>query len=320
MRSLIASAFSVVLFVGTASAVDITTCGQTVPSGDVGVLLNDLVCPTTGPAVIVENMGTLKLQGFTFEGGSVGVDCTGMRCAVDDAEGPRGLILGATPLGDTQAGVRFHRRARIDNVEIRNVGIGAMGGGRLEIVNSNIDICASHCIDAKRVVATDVAIDGAAGDGIHARRFKTDSEDGGVTVTQCGGNGITATRAFFGLSVEASDNGGDGIVARKIKGTEISAYDNGGVGIRAETGPRISQLSAELNDGPGVVVTMGGGKFVDANLENNELATQPEGAGIDLLTKKKPRMVDEDGMPDPTTCDHSANIDTLVPWGVCEFD
>jgi hypothetical protein len=321
MRTSITCAWSIILFAGAAGAVDITTCGDTVPSGDTGVLLNDLLCPTTGPAVIVEHRGTLKLVGHTIEGGSVGVDCIGARCAVDDANSARGLILGAAPLGDTQAGVRFLGRARLDNVEIRNAGVGVQGpNGKLDIVNSIVEVCESHCIEVKRIVAEDLAIDGAGGDGINVKTFKTDMENGGVSVGFSGGNGITAARSFYGLNIESTDNVGDGISAHKVKGEDISTYSNGGAGTRSARPPRILRLSSELNQGPGVVVAEGGGRFIDANLENNELATQPEGAGIDLLTKKKPKVVDEENAPAPTTCDHSASIDTLVPWGVCEFD
>ncbi|HWN46377.1 MAG TPA: hypothetical protein VNM71_03400, partial [Steroidobacteraceae bacterium] len=156
--------------------------------------------------------------------------------------------------------------------------------------------------------------------GIHTVRFRTDREDGGVFVYFSGGNGITAARSFRGLNIESSENGADGIASRKVRGEEINTSSNGGAGIRAVRGPKVRYLTSESNQGPGVVSSEGGGRFIDANLENNELATQPLGAGIDLLTKEQPRVVDEEGMPAPDTCDHSASIDTLLPWGVCEFD
>src|SRR5437867_979213 len=56
LRVLLPSLF---LLASSAYALDITTCGQTVPSFDVGVLQTDLVCPNpnTGEGCLAGGMG-----------------------------------------------------------------------------------------------------------------------------------------------------------------------------------------------------------------------------------------------------------------------
>ena len=68
---------AIVFLVGTAEAVPITQCGQTVPAGDTGDLLNDLVCSDpTGSGVTVGDGATVNLNGFSMTGPGVsGIHC-----------------------------------------------------------------------------------------------------------------------------------------------------------------------------------------------------------------------------------------------------
>ncbi len=70
-------------------AMPITSCEQLVPSGETGVLMHDLVCPSppTWPfsptGVMLDGGASLDLNGFTIsgDGTGVGVSCTAQRVA-----------------------------------------------------------------------------------------------------------------------------------------------------------------------------------------------------------------------------------------------
>jgi hypothetical protein len=62
---------AVVFLVGTAEAVSITQCGQTVPAGETGDLMNDMVCGAT-MGVILTDGATLNLNGFSIVGAGLG--------------------------------------------------------------------------------------------------------------------------------------------------------------------------------------------------------------------------------------------------------
>jgi hypothetical protein len=82
-----------------AQTVSITTCGETVPAGQTGVLDADLTCPG-GPGtfgVLVENRGTLDLAGHTLAGANAGVRCEN-RCVVTSSIGT-GTIRDAETAG-----------------------------------------------------------------------------------------------------------------------------------------------------------------------------------------------------------------------------
>jgi len=68
-----------------AEAVDISSCGQTVPPGAVGVLQADVACPS----VVGVHLGlgaTLDMNGHAITAGSVGVRLTIARSGVFDGE------------------------------------------------------------------------------------------------------------------------------------------------------------------------------------------------------------------------------------------
>src|SRR5437660_5878167 len=60
----------VMMVASTAQAtVPVTTCGQTIPPGETGELMNDLQC-LTSHAVFIEGIATLLLNGFSIVGGT----------------------------------------------------------------------------------------------------------------------------------------------------------------------------------------------------------------------------------------------------------
>lgn len=63
------------LFATSAQAVDVTTVGQVVPKGKVGVLQTDLSCASPGVAVQLENGATLDMNGHVLDG--CGVSASG---------------------------------------------------------------------------------------------------------------------------------------------------------------------------------------------------------------------------------------------------
>src|SRR5207249_8114063 len=67
-------------------AIDILSCGEMVPAGDVGVLQADLTC--SGVGVEVDEMATLQLNGHSITGASPGVFCP-HRCTI---QGPGELV------------------------------------------------------------------------------------------------------------------------------------------------------------------------------------------------------------------------------------
>lgn len=77
---------------GPALAVDVTSCDQTVPAGEVGVLTADLSCIGDVAGVTLNDGATLEMSGHTINGGTVGIYCYPFSCTV---HGP-GEVTGAT--------------------------------------------------------------------------------------------------------------------------------------------------------------------------------------------------------------------------------
>src|SRR5262245_39427964 len=80
-------------------ALDITTCGATVPPNEIGVLQADLVC-TGGYAVELQAGATLDLNAHTVTYGGGGaavwpvVQCSGRSCTVRSSAANQGRIVG----------------------------------------------------------------------------------------------------------------------------------------------------------------------------------------------------------------------------------
>lgn len=80
---------TVAALASTAQALPITSCEQLVPSGETGVLMQDLVCARTATwpfsprGVVLDGGATLDLNGFTItgDGTGAGVSCTAQRVA-----------------------------------------------------------------------------------------------------------------------------------------------------------------------------------------------------------------------------------------------
>jgi hypothetical protein len=181
-----------------ALAVDVTTCGQTVPDREIGVLQTDLVCPNPGTiddclsptapvAVNLAKRGSLDLNGHTITGG-----CYGVRTA-SDYHG-RHTITGPGTITGAVIGVEFTGRLTISDVNVDD-----NWGGILSVKTSTNR--------SSRLIATNVSASGStgplSGEGFWAPK---------VVLENCTANGnvgvsISADLRLVGRGVSANDCG-----------------------------------------------------------------------------------------------------------------
>jgi hypothetical protein len=134
----VVAAFVLLLLPWPAHALDITTCGQTVAAGEVGVLQVDISGCEFG--VVLMNHAVLEMAGHAISVGNLGVQCLESRCAIHgpgDISGGGVGIWGFYPTGkrvvcdvdipDTKnGGIQNAQRARVSNVTVRRVGFGSL--------------------------------------------------------------------------------------------------------------------------------------------------------------------------------------------------
>lgn len=241
---------SILLLTNVAFALDITTCGQTVSSFEVGVLQADLVCPnpntadgclaaTGAPAgVELQERATLQLNGHTITGG-----CFGVHAFLASARRPvaiqgPGLITGAF------YGVFFAGRLTISDVTLDANGAG---------------IVSPHAAtNHSRIFATNVTANGSTGP------FE--------------GSGITAYR-IDATSVTANGNVSAGITAdSRLKATGVIANDNA-YGVYSNGKVAIDGLTATNSTYYGVAARR-------LRLRNSTVTGSQ--SGIDLWTRSRP--------------------------------
>src|SRR5262245_24312542 len=170
---------------GTARAVEVHSCGQRVPDGQVGHLYADLTCasPDREPAVWLGRGATLRMNGHTVRStnpdGAVGILCPAS-CTIS---GP-GLIAG--PGGDqNEAGIQSEAgRLAVTDVEIASFARGILGfpQGRLSGTNLFVHDCSDTGIVSGSLVAH------------------------GITATN-NGTAINVFRTIRGTEIDASGNG-----------------------------------------------------------------------------------------------------------------
>jgi hypothetical protein len=220
------------LLARTAGAVDVTTCGQSVPRGETGALTGDLDCSTLsdGAAVMLGQRAVLVMNGFTLRAGFLAVSCENAKCSVQGpgeiigggVEADRGLVLTDVYIHDTGVGVKAYRGIlSMTNVTVSDVSVGEFG-----VVAGNI-------------------------------------RANNVTVTRSGLFGLWGSRSVRGTAVTVTDNGWSGVFSRRIVLDGLVAHGNGvgpifnsyGAGVQA------SRSATLLNS----VVT--GNKFLGADLD-----------------------------------------------------
>ena len=277
-------AVPLVLLATAASASDITQCGETVSTGDVGVLTVDLTCPGGPPAITVMSGGTVDLDGHSISAPGNSAISAGPPGAVSHTftvRGP-GTIYGA----DT--GIEGIGRIRVSGVSIHGTGRG---------------ITTTKDFPRGKLKLTDVTI--------------TDSSDAsngvGVVANKVVADGLTVTGMPF-----------DGIVVQRISGQNVVASGNGpgipslgvGFGIGADAAIHLVNLTANDNDGFGVFA--GKIKLRDSTVTGNRGAITSPNTGkmtsdIDVFTDRRPRLVN-------TVCGRSYDPGLETSWHVCQND
>jgi hypothetical protein len=199
MRTVIATLALPLALASAAGAVDVVSCGQTIPPGAVGRLRRDLDCraeprwPFAARGVRLEGRAALELNGFTIrgDGTGVGVECArggGSRpvCTVD---GP-GVVTGFWA-GFNGAGCLF---------VVRGVSVHGNNHGILGPLACDLR--------AERVNAVE-----NAGDGIWVWRLRGSH----ITASQNGARGLVASR-IVAHALLAAHNGMEGVRQFSVRG------------------------------------------------------------------------------------------------------
>ena len=265
-----------------AGAVDITGCGQTVPEGQVGRLLSDLVCSPTDVftfdfGVMVEPGATLDLGGHSItmnhDGGNLAAIVCNDGCVVMSPAGTAD-ITGLGPRFSFTAGVQMGRRSRVSEVHVRGFSYGIATGA-----------------DGSRIFLTN------------------------VTATDNEGFGIGIADHLVARNVNASHNGGGIGIDRSIVGADITANDNTYLGIDAGSRIRARNVTITGNGECGIDASAGKNgrtgsiSLLDSNVTGNGTA--------DLISGHRPLLRstacgasehrDADGV-------------SFGTWGVCSLD
>lgn len=281
------------LLAAPAAAFDVTTCGQIVPPGEAGVLLNDLDCsaePAGSDGITLGRKSSLDLQGHTLvtpphsnEAQNGGVRCAfGERKCRTNRDGitkckyPAGTchVFSSSGTGSItgDSGVLSHRHLRIENVTIDVYGTAIFAHGNL--------------------VASGVTVDSGVGGGITANKMTLSN----VTASNTNDFGIiTLLGEVRGTNVTVTGNARGGIRAGKVKIIGLTATGNGGASL--------SPVGGGVHAGH---VTL-----TDSVVTGNTLV----GAPVDIASGSLPRLLG-------TTCGTSRNYrsSTDEPWGVCADD
>jgi hypothetical protein len=296
MRPFPASLLLLGLAVTPAAAFDITTCGQIVPAGETGVLLNDLDCSGTSlgsNGIVLLRKSSVDLQGHTIigshfgpgpneAGGNVRCSFGSYKCHETSSgtfcKAPNGTCrvfsTGGTAqlTGDGTFGIISQRSVVVENIAVTAVlGISADLSGRID--------------------ATDVSVTGGNG-GIYGGKMRF------TNVTSSGTTQFGVFAPFGevrGTNVTVTDNARGGILAGKVKITGLTATGNG-------SGPTFA-----LGGG----VSAGSMTLVDSTVTGNTFDGRP----LDLSSARQPKLVN-------TTCGYSEqrNETGNPPWGVCTND
>lgn len=246
----LAIASAVVIGAQTAAAVDVTSCGLTLPERSVGVLTGDLVCGAGETAVRLGVNSTLDLNGYDIVApGGWGVWCEpGRRCTVIGHGGE---------IRDANAAVYLQNRAQlyISDVAIRDCDTGILAedwrngrkGSRAWIEDVLVTGSTSTAIRVGRVTAKNVSLIDNPGHGLIASwigkvRAKGLTITGNATSALCqtvGCEGIEAG-SFIGKDVVVTDNEGVGIRGKLIRMQDSTVTGN------SRAGSAVDILSYEL--------------------------------------------------------------------------
>ena len=190
-----------------AFAIDITSCGQTIPAGQVGTLTTDVSCGGAFVGVDLGNRATLMMNGHDIRdaGGDGGVRCLS-HCTIS---GPGEITSSLTP------GVYLGDR------------------GQLTIADVQIDNCDAGITSATqsthtKVLATGVNLIDNVQYGLFAARATLANVNAiGNTI------GVLALQRLRATVLVAGANAQVGVFANRLTATSLTAQDNGDVGVQA---------------------------------------------------------------------------------------
>lgn len=237
-----------------AAALDVSTCGQTLPARSVGVLTGDLVCAPGETAVRLGVNSTLDLNGYDI----VAPDGWGVWCE----PGRRCTVIGnGGEIRDANAGVYLQNRAQlyISDIAVRDCDSGILAedwhngrkGSKVWLEDVLVTGSSDAAIRVGRVTAKDVTLIDNSGGGLIASWIGKVRATG-LTVT---GNATSATCQTVGC---------EGIESGSFTGKNVVVTDNDGVGIRS----KLVRLK-------------------DSTVTGNSRA----GSAVDLLTNEMPRLL-----------------------------
>lgn len=200
-----------------AEAVDVTRCGQKVPSGTIGVLARDLRCSSVDGAIVLGRDARLDLAGHAItidpplnEPSSAYAATRGaVECARCRIRGP-GRIVGA------QVGVLATERAIVKNLRFEQC-------GRAVLAFSDDEYSCGGVVRVAHVTAVGGA--GVAISGEWVFVSETDIRDHGAGI---GGRQVRVDR------VSVVGGRGTGVSGWDVFGTRLRVRDNDGVGVHAE--------------------------------------------------------------------------------------
>jgi hypothetical protein len=209
---------------GTATAVDITTCGALVPEGETGVLQADLSGCADG--VTLAQDATLQMNGHAILNSSaVGVHCTAGRCRV----------TGPGEIGGADFGIRLDG--------------GTPGRHALYIDDVDVHDSGSFGIYAfARIIATNLSVRGTIANtfGVYA----ADLRGTGISVTDNTGNGIGVGKNARVIGLTVTGNGEDGLTAHgRIKLFDSTLTGNGDIDVLSPHRPRLRNTVCDHSGG-----------------------------------------------------------------------
>ena len=269
-----------------ALASDITQCGQTVSTGDVGVLMVDLVCPSMS-AVRVSNGATLELNGHSISAPGASAVAAEFVPVSTGVPRHRFSVVGPGTIYGSDTGIEGVGGIRVSMVTIHDTGTGIKTTsnsrrGTLKLTNVTItqssDPTNGVGVVANKVTASGLTVTGMPFDGIMVQKI-----NGADVVASGNGPGIPSLGVGFGIG------------AKTIHLQDLTANDNDGSGVFAE--------KIVLRDS---TVTGNRGAITDPN-------THKFTSDIDVFTSSQPRLVN-------TVCGKSYNPGLDASWHVCEND
>lgn len=249
---------SVLLLASVAHALDVTSCGQTVPSFDTGILQTDLVCPnpntgddclaaTGAPAgVDLQANATLQLNGHTITGG-----CFGVRALLATSKRPAS-IQGPGLITGSFFGIFFIGRLTISDVTLDANGAGVVSPGSSTnhsrliatnvVANNSVGPFEGSGLSAYRIDATSVTTNGnvSAGISVESRLRATNVQSNN------NGHGVFGLNKIRIDGLTATNNVYNGVFCRKLRLLNATVTGSqSGVDLNTRSRPSLTNVTCD---------------------------------------------------------------------------